>query len=99
MKNLVKQAVELSLIIEQRKTAEKREKELKELFKTKMSEKNLDTLTIGGVLISLVEKSRTGLDRSALVAKFGEIAVSKCETQTDFIQVDVKTVQGFKKVA
>ena len=83
-------AAELLKAIEQRKQFERRESELKDYFKTKMGNMNLDTISVGGILVSLVEKSRSGLDRKALVAAFGEDVINQYEKQTQYTQVDVK---------
>jgi hypothetical protein len=68
------------------------ESELKDYFKIKLANMNLDTILVGGILISLVEKSRCGLDRKALVAAFGEDVVNQYENVTQYVQVDVKMV-------
>jgi hypothetical protein len=83
-------ANELLKVIEQRKALDKRESELKELFKTRMGAMGCDTLSLGGVQVSLVLKSRTGLDGKALIAAFGEAVISQYEKITEYKQVDVK---------
>jgi hypothetical protein len=83
-------AQELLQVIELRKQLDKRESDLKELFKVKMGNIGTDTLAIGGVVVSLIEKSRLNLDKKALVAAFGEEIVSQLEKVTEYTQVDVK---------
>lgn len=85
-------ATELLTAIEQRKQSEKRESALKDYFKTKLGNMNLDTISFGGVLISLIGKSRSGLDRKALVAVFGEDTINQYEKVTQYTQVDVKII-------
>lgn len=83
-------ATELVEVIEKRKSLEKRESELKDLFKLKMGNLGIDTLSISGVLISLIAKTRTSLNRKSLVAAMGEVVVSQFDRTTEYTQVDVK---------
>ncbi|MGE4130135.1 MAG: hypothetical protein AB7F86_00775 [Bdellovibrionales bacterium] len=94
-------AKELIEVIEQRKRLDKRESDLKDLFKIKMTNQGINTLTLGNVLVSLVQKSRTALDKKALVTAYGEEVVSQFEKVTEYIQVDVKdeSVTDSKKAA
>lgn len=92
VKNDALLAIELAKVIEVRRELDKREAELKDLFKVRMSNLGVDTISIGGVLISLVPKSRTSLDRKALVVAFGESVVSQYEKITEYVQVDIKAV-------
>lgn len=85
-------ALELLEVIEARRKIEKWESVLKEFFKTKMASLGVDTISAGGVLISLVEKSRSSLDRKALVAALGEDGVRIFEKETQYLQVDVKAM-------
>lgn len=95
---LVKELVE---VIEQRKRLDKRESDLKDLFKVKMTNQGINTLALGNVLVSLVQKSRTALDKKALVTAYGEEVVSQFEKVTEYIQVDIKdeSVTNSKKAA
>ncbi|OQW54951.1 MAG: hypothetical protein A4S09_17355 [Proteobacteria bacterium SG_bin7] len=94
-------AKELIAVIEQRKRLDKRESDLKDLFKIKMTNQGINTLTLGNVLVSLVQKSRTALDKKALVTAYGEEVIGQFEKVTEFIQVDVKdeSVTDSKKAA
>lgn len=94
-------AKELIEVIEQRKRLDKRESDLKDLFKIKMTNQGINTLTLGNVLVSLVQKSRTALDKKALVTAYGEEVISQFEKATEYIQVDVKdeSVTYSKKAA
>lgn len=100
MKTDAQLAKELIEVIEQRKRLDKREADLKDLFKVKMTNQGINTLTLGKVLVSLVQKSRTALDKKALVTAYGEETISQFEKTTDYIQVDVKDeVTESKKAA
>ena len=90
MKTDAQLAKELLEVIETRKRLDKRESDLKDLFKTKLNNQGINTLSIGGVLISLVGKERSNLDKKALVAAFGEDLVRTYEMTTRYVQVDVK---------
>jgi hypothetical protein len=83
-------AKELLNVMDQRKALDKREAELKDLFETRMGTMGCDTLSLGGVLVSLILKARTGLDGKALIAAFGEEVISQYEKTTEYVQVDVK---------
>lgn len=101
MKTDAQLAKELIEVIEQRKRLDKRESDLKDLFKVKMTNQGINTLTLGNVLVSLVPKSRTALDKKALVTAYGEEVVSQFERITEYTQVDIKdeSVTNSKKVA
>ena len=101
MKTDVQFAKELIEVIEQRKRLDKREADLKDLFKVKMTNQGINTLTLGNVLVSLVQKNRTALDKKALVTAYGEDVVSQFEKVTEYIQVDIKdeSVTNSKKAA
>lgn len=101
MKNNALIANELLEVIERRKALERKEQELKNYFKTHLSSLNIDTVNVGGVLISLVNKSRSSLDRNALEVAFGSEVISRYEKVTSYIQVDVKQANASvqKKVA
>lgn len=90
LKTDIELAQELLKVISNRKDIEKREKELKAYFRTQFESLGIDTATIGKVLISLVSKTRTGLDQKAMVAKLGKEFVSQFESKTPYVQVDVK---------
>lgn len=94
-------AIELKEVIDQRRTSEKREDELKSYFKTKLSGLGQDTANLGGILISLVSKSRTDIDRKAISAQFGPDFLKRFETKTCYLQVDVKEIAAnlLKKAA
>ena len=83
-------ALELKEMIDQRRAIEKREQELKSYFKTKLTNLGHDTATIGGILISLITKSRTDIDRKAIAAQFGADFLKSYERKTAYMQVDVK---------
>lgn len=101
MKTDAQLAKELIEVIEQRKRLDKREADLKDLFKVKMTSQGINTLTLGKVLVSLVQKSRTALDKKALVTAYGEEKISQFEKVTEYVQVDIKdeSVTDSKKVA
>jgi len=101
MKTDAKLATELLEVIEQRKCLDKRESDLKDLFKTKLNSQGITTLSVGGVLISLVSKERSSLDKKGLVAAFGEKLIQGFEKVSKYVQVDVKSeaVTRSKKVA
>ncbi|MBL7672235.1 MAG: hypothetical protein JNM39_17280 [Bdellovibrionaceae bacterium] len=101
MKTDAQLAKELIEVIEQRKRLDKRESDLKDLFKVKMTNQGINTLTLGNVLVSLVQKSRTALDKKALVTAYGEEVVSQFEKVTEYVQVDIKdeSVTNSKKAA
>ena len=94
MKNNALIANELVEVIELRRQLERKEQELKNYFKTHLSNLNIDTVTVGGVLISLVEKNRSSLDRKALDVAFGNEVISRYEKVTQYVQVDVKLIQS-----
>lgn len=83
-------ANELLEVIEQRRQLDRREEELKSYFRTRLKGLNVDTVTIGGILISLVEKSRSSLDRKALEVAFTYEVISRYEKITTYTQVDIK---------
>lgn len=85
-------AIELHAVIQERRAIEKREQELKSFFKTKLTNLGHDTAVIGGVLISLVAKSRTDIDRKAIAAQLGADFLRRFETKTEYVQIDVKEV-------
>ncbi len=84
-------ANELLELIEARKVIERREKELKQYFKTKLDNIGHDTASLGGVLISLVTKERRDLDKKSLKAHFGDL-IKSFEKTTRYLQVDVKPI-------
>jgi len=94
MKNDAMLAVELLEVIEARRKLDRREEELKGYFRTRLTNLNVDTVTVGGVLISLVEKSRSSLDRKALTASFGEDVIKRFERLTQYLQLDVKQINS-----
>ena len=85
-------ALELKEVIDQRRAIEKREDQLKSYFKTKLASLGQDTANLGGVLISLVEKSRTGIDQKAISAQMGADFLKRFEVKTAYVQVDVKEI-------
>lgn len=87
-------AIELHQIILQRRAIEKREQELKTFFKTKLSSLGVDTVTTGGILIKLVDRSRTDIDRKALMAVLGPDTVKQFERTTTYLQVDVSEMNA-----
>ncbi len=87
-------AIELLQVIEDRRALDKRESDLKEMFKLKMGHLGIDTLSLGGVLISLIQKSRTSLDRKSLVVALGKDTVAQFERTTEYTQVDVKEIES-----
>ena len=89
-KSDIELAKDLLKIIEDRKEIEKKEKELKSYFRTQFESLGIDTATIGKVLISMVSKTRTGLDQKALIAKLGKEFVAQFVAETPYTQVDVK---------
>jgi hypothetical protein len=96
MKTDAQLAKELLEVIEQRKSLDKRESDLKDLFKTKLNSQGINTLSVGGILISLVSKERSNLDKKALVAAFGEEMIQGFEKIAKYTQVDVKSEQILK---
>ena len=90
MKTDAKLAQELNQIIQDRKSLDQRETELKEFFKTRMSNLGTDTLSVGGILVSMVAKSRSGLDAKALTIALGEEKIAEFQKVTEYVQVDVK---------
>jgi hypothetical protein len=82
----------LADIIRQRKALEKEEKELKKFWKQEIAEvdKAHGSMAVGEVVISLTEKSRSGLDRASLEEKFGADVIAAFVKVTNYIQVDVK---------
>lgn len=94
-------ALELHEIILERRSLDKRETELKGYFKTRLANLGINTVTIAGVLISLVDRERRDLDRKAIEAQFGPDLVKQFEKVTRFTQVDVKQLneQMLKKAA
>jgi hypothetical protein len=83
-------AIELKRVIELRRANEKREDELKSYFKSKLASIGQDTANVGGILISLVERSRTDIDKQAIAAQMGADFLKRFQTKTTFIIVDVK---------
>lgn len=94
-------AQELQAVIEERRLIEKREANLKNYWKTRLENLGLDSIMLGGVLISLSSKSRNSLDRKALVAAFGEDGIKAFDKITKYIQLDVRLIkeQVAKKAA
>lgn len=83
-------AKELNQVIQDRRALEKREAELKDFFKTRMSAMGTDTLSVGGILVSMVSKARSGLDAKALTVALGEDKIAEFQKVTEYVQVDVK---------
>jgi hypothetical protein len=84
---LITKAKELLNAIRMRRELEKKETELKDFFKSKNTDGFIDA---DGVLLTFTNKTRTGLDRKALEAKFGKDVIAQFETSTEYTQVDVK---------
>jgi hypothetical protein len=87
-------AIELKAVIDQRRVIEEREEELKRYFKTKLGNLGQDTANLGGILISLVPKSRTDIDKKAISAQMGADFLKQFETKTQYVQVDVKEISA-----
>ena len=94
-------AIELKEVICQRRIIEKREDELKSYFKTKLTSLGHDTASLGGILISLLSKTRTDIDRKAIACQMGADFLKRFETKTQYMQVDVKGIAAnlLKKAA
>jgi hypothetical protein len=94
-------AIELKAVIDQRRAIEKREEELKSYFKTKLGNLGHDIANLGGVLISLVSKSRTDIDKKAIAGQMGADFLKRFEVKSRYIQVDVKEIAAnlLKKAA
>lgn len=90
-KQKIELAQELLSVIEQRKALEKRESELKTYFKDELGNKP-DLLEAGNVVIMLIEKARTSLDKEGLTNKFGIAVISEFEKTTTYLETQVKKV-------
>lgn len=84
-KESIKNATALLDIIEQRKELEKKEKELKDYFKLLTPEGIIEA---GKIVVMIKLKSRTGLDRSALVKELGD-KIHDFEVTTEYKEVTV----------
>jgi len=85
--NVIK-ARRLAEVKDIRLSLEKEEKALKAHF-TEIIGKN-GALEAGGVLISLVQKCRKGLDKKRIEADHGQDFILKYQKETIYTQVDVK---------
>jgi len=83
-------ARELFNIIEKRKAAEKKEKALKEYFKSKCEGDQV--IKIGAHIITLTDKERSSLDKKQLIADHGEEFVNDYEYITTYTVLDIKRV-------
>ena len=86
-KETIEKAKRLAVLIESRKTAEKEEKELKEFFKQTIGADG--SLQVGDWLVIVSEKSRTDLDKKALVVEYGD-KIKAFEKTTTYSMVEVK---------
>ncbi len=84
----IDQAIELSHIIAERKIIEKRESELKDLFKGLADGDS--AIKCGDVLIVFSQCERESLDRKALEAHFGKEAVAEFVKVTEYVKTEVK---------
>jgi len=87
-KTKIEKAERLAALIEMRKEIEKEEKSLKDFFKTELEISNV--IEAGNVVIMKKDCKRTGLDKELLVQDLGDI--SKYETVTEYVQIDVRKV-------
>lgn len=83
-------AQELIQVIQDRKALDKRETDLKDFFKMQMNKISTDTLSVGGVLVSLVLRQGTSLNSKALTIALGEDKVGEFIKTTEYARVDVK---------
>lgn len=84
----VDQAIELSHVIAERKALEKRETELKDLFKS-LSDGE-PCIKCGDVLIIFSLCEREVLDRKSLEAHFGQEAIANFIKVTQYTKTEVK---------
>jgi hypothetical protein len=84
----IDQAIELSHVISERKTLEKRESELKDLFKGLASGE--PAIKCGDVLIIFSLCERESLDRKSLELHFGAEAISEFVKITEYVKTEVK---------
>jgi hypothetical protein len=85
-RKLVELAMELARISEDRKDAEQREKELKELFKQEFGE---GQHAVGDYIVSIAERSRTDIDREKLKEDLG-IKAKKYERNKSYLALEIK---------
>lgn len=78
-------------LVQKRRDLEKEEKALKAYFKQEIGSHG--AMETGGILISLVERERTGLDRNRLMLDLGN-RIRQYETKTTYTQVDVKLLDS-----
>jgi hypothetical protein len=81
-------AMELATLIELRREAERREKELKDYFKELIGEAEA-TVQIGAYILVLSECTRTDLDKKALMVAMGD-RIKDFEKQTSYTKLEVK---------
>lgn len=87
-KEILEKAITLMRVIDERKSIEKEEKELKEFFKSYLSQEGEAAVLAGNVLIIISEKERASLDTDLM--KTDGIDLKKYEKKTKYQQVDVK---------
>ncbi len=81
-------AIELSHVIAERRTLEKRETELKDYFKNKIND--FGVIRVGDVIIVLSECERESLDRKALETELGVDRVKEFVNITTYTKLEVK---------
>lgn len=87
-KEALHNAVLLMAIIEQRRIAEKKEKELKEFFRAEAQGEG--SILAGDILITFSNEERAILDKKSLITAFGENVIKQFERITEYIKIDVK---------
>jgi hypothetical protein len=86
-RSLLKRARLLYEIVQQRRSLEKDERDIKELFKQSMPEGGV--VEAGAYIVTVTPKSRDQLVRQLLIERFGEAAVRECERPVAYLEVGV----------
>lgn len=80
-------------LIEQRKEMEKKEKELKDYFRSVLSADQINVVHVGGYIVSVADRVTTTIDRKLMAEILGDDEVRKYEKKTPYQILDIKIIK------
>lgn len=83
-------AEELFDLIHKRRFIEKKEKELKDHFKTQMDDLCITVMMVGDYVLTLDERKTTSIDREKLADELGVIKAKEFEKEIKYKVLDLK---------
>lgn len=86
---IIDMVAQLANIIEVRKAQEKVEKEIKAVLKDFMGDDAI--LEAGGYMVLIEARTRTDLDKKALLAEVGQEIITKCSKTLEYEIMSVKS--------